>query len=787
MALHKLVNNFSGGEISPQLDARVDLQKYDTSCRKLENFRPLPWGGAGFRSGTLYIAATKTTAATRLLVFQFSTTVSYVIEIGNLYFRFYKDGARIETAPNVPYELTGGFLSSQVFEIQAREINDVVYLVHPNVPVQKLTRVTDTNWTLSFITWTYPALLDENVTATTLQVAATTGSGIAITASAATFTNLNAGSYYEIRHLRPSAKVELDISITGGTATSSNLKVKGGWTMVTTERWYGKLDIERSTDGGTVWTKVRTFASASDFNANDSGLEETDVLLRMVYAATGDPYATPPWVGTPPTTYVKARAVMAVGDVYIAGLGILATYISPTSGTFNILKPLESTAATSVWSESAWSDRRGYPRTLGFFEQRMLFAGTSQKPNTIWGSVTADFENFQFGDTDDMAFAYQFAATEQNPIQWLAPQTYINAGTSGGEFAVRSGNTDEPLTPSNVVVRGQSNYGSEFLAAIQIDSSIIFLQRQGKRIREVRERSQYVNTQENIGADLTLMAEHIMSAGIVQMDFARLPDPALFAVMGNGRLAVMTYNRDQNINAWSQYSTAGNFKSVACVYGTSSDVVYVIVERTIGGVTVQYVEVFTAPDQGLVAQNVYMDSAVAYDGVPTTTITGLSHLEGEMVAVLADGAVVGNAITGESVLTVTGGQITLPIASSTVRVGLPYIGVLKPMKLDLQMANGTSQGRKRRITELTIRFKDTLGGWVGNGNNQLPQFGQFAQEIPFRSTENGMDSAPPLFTGDIPVDWAIGPDGSGDIWISQQQPLPMTVLGLFAKTDFFGD
>lgn len=781
MAAHKLLNNFTGGEISPQLDARIDLQKYDSSCRKMENFRPLPWGGASFRAGTLYIAPTKTTGATRLLVFQFSTTVSYVIEIGNLYFRFYKNGARIETAPGVAYELTGGFLSSQVFEIQAREINDVVYLVHPNVPVQKLTRVSDTNWVLSFVTWTYPALLDENVTlANTLTVAATTGIGVAITASVPTFTTLNVGSYYEIRHLRAAAKVELDISITGGTATSGNLKVKGAWTMVTTERWYGKLDIERSTDGGTVWTKIRTFTSAADRNVNASGLEESDVLLRMTYAATGDPYATPPWVGTPPTTYVKARAALEVGDVYIAGLGIFASYTNSTTGTFNILNPLESTAATSVWSESAWSDRRGYPRTLGFFEQRMLFAGTSQKPNTIWGSVTADFENFQFGDTDDMAFAYQFAATEQNPIQWLSPQTYINAGSSGGEFAVRSGNTDEPLTPSNVVVRGQSNYGSEYLAAIQIDSSIIFLQRQGKRIREVRERSPYVNTQENIGADLTLMAEHIMSAGIVQMDFARLPDPALFAVMGNGRLAVMTYNRDQNINAWSQYSTDGSFKSVACVYGTSSDVVYAIVQRDVNGSTVQYVEVFTAPDQGLVQDNVYMDAAVTYSGAPTTTIS-CAHLDTKAVACLADGAVVAG-------LVVTGGIITLPNAASVIRVGLAYTGVLKPMKLDMQMANGTSQGRKRRITELTLRFKDSLGGiWVGNGNNQLPQFGQFAQEIPFRSTQDNMDSAPPLFTGDIPVDWAIGPDGNGDIWVSQQQPLPMTVIGLFAKMDVFGE
>lgn len=726
---------------------------------------------------------------TRLIPFAFSTTTVYALEMSPGFFRFYKDGARIETSPGVAYEIANDFAESELFQVQTRGINDVLYLVHPNHPPRKLSRISDTNWTSVNVSWKYPALLDENADTTkTFAAAATTGVGVALTSNFNFFTAASPGVYLEIRHLRSATKVELDISVAAGVSHSSSLKVKGDWQLVTTERWNGTLDLERSTDGGTTWEIVRTYVSASSRNVNQAGTQETEALFRLTYTAAGDPYATPPWVGTPPTTYVKALATFEVADAYIAGLVIVATYIDATHATCNIVNDLESTAATSIWSEGAWSTPRGYPRAIGLCEQRLFLAGTTHKPNTLWGSVSGDFENFTYGTLDDAAVAYQFADTEQNPIQWLSSLLRLHAGTSGSEYIVASGNTDEPLSPNNVTVRRQSSYGCEFLPALTIDNGILFIQRQGRRIREMRELSLYANPSDFVAPDLTLMVEHITSAGIVQMDYARIPDPQVYCVMGNGQLAVMTYNREQNIQAWTRYLTDGKYESVACLYGSPSDVTYVIVNRRINGVTKRYVEVFTAEttDKTL---GVFMDAAVAVTGSNLTTITGLSHIEGKVVAVVADGNAVGNAITGVDALTVSGGQITLPYAATVVRVGLPYLGNLRPMKIDTTLGNGTSQGRRRRISEVCFRFKDTLGGVWGNtftGINN-PALGRFSAEIPFRSTDNNMDSSPPMFTGDVIVPSEFGNDLDGNLQVFQTQPFPMTILGIFAKMEFFGE
>lgn len=779
MALRAL-NQFTAGELSPLLDARVDLDKYAAGCQFLENFRVMPWGGVTYRSGTLFIAATKyPDQPSRLIPFNFSTSLSYVLELGGGYIRFYRDGAQVQTSPGVAYEIINDFDVTELQEVQYRQINDVIYMVHMNHPVRKITRVTETNWTTENVIWTYPALLDENTSSTTLAAAAVTGAGVALVASADTFTAASVGGYYEIRHRRPSTKLEQDIS--GATATSAAIAVQGGWTFVTTERWYGRIDIERSADGVTGWEKIRTYTGASDFNANGSGLEATSVFLRIVWTSSGDPYGTPPWVGTPPTDYVKARATIYTQDTIVAGLVIISGFTDAQNATCVIVNTLESTAATDIWSEGAWSTRRGYPRTLGLFEQRMFFAGTNYRPNTAWGSVVADFENFQYSDFDDGAVAYQFASAQQNPIQWLVSLLRLHAGTSGGEHIIASGNLDEPLTPSNVTVRDPTAYGSEYMQAVKVDSAIIFLQRQGRRIRELRELSVYANPSDYAAADLTLLAEHITSAGIAQIDYARIPDPTLYAVMGNGAMAVMAYNKEQNINAWSRYTTKGNFESVAVVYGSPADVAYVIVNRTIGGVTARYVEVFTAEIPELTSDFVYLDAAVV--NVPGgTVITGLSHLNGETVSVVAgpDGHFVSDS------LIVSSGSVRLPQAETFVRVGLPYRGTVTPMKIDLQLGDGSSQGRMKRISKMCFRFKTTRGGSWGNAATSLSALGRWNVEIPFRDTQDVMDQAPPLFTGDkiLPSESTNGT--VTDISVYQEQPLPMTILGLFATIDFVG-
>jgi hypothetical protein len=772
MAAHKFYNNFTAGEWTPLLDGRSDLEKYDAACRTLENFRVLPYGGVRFRAGTRYVATAKdgATRKTRLVPFQFSVSTRFVLQFGHQSLRFLSNGVQVMSGGS-PYEVTTPYDEADLFGIQVKQINDVMYLVHPSYAPRKLSRLADTNWTLVEVAWAWPALMEENTTDTTLTVSnADVGSGRTMTASAPLFVASHVGAYWELRHLREASSVVLNIAGSSGTVTSSVLTVKGDWTVTTSNYWYGTLEVQRSEDNGSTWETVRMFKGSSDRNVSASGSQVKEAQLRLRYAATGDPFGSGVWQGTAPTNYVRAKATLESQEAYVAGLVKVTGYTSPTVVTVDVVDALAATTATKVWSEGAWSPKRGYPRAIGLFEQRLYFGGTASNPIRFWGSHVGDFENFEYGDTDDAAVAFDMASTESNAIQWMEALEVIQVGTSGGEFVASSGNRDEPVTPSNVAVRGQSAYGADYLQAITINDVVLFVQRQGRRVREMSyniERDRYV------APDLTLLAEHVTAAGIVQLAFTRQPDPLLLVVTADGALAVLTYNREQNITAWTRWTTNGAIESVASLYGTPEDEVWLVVRRTINGATVRFIERM-AVETDVKADAVHLDASVT-GTTAGANITGLAHLNGATVRAVVNGAVAGD-------YTVVGGAITVSGVTTFGKfvVGLPYVGTIKPMKLDIGLSNGPSQGRKRRILEVAIRFNASLGARYGRDAASL-------DAVEFRAPENPGDASPPLFTGDKIVSWPPGYDRSADIIISQQDPLPCTVLGLAVKWDVFGD
>jgi hypothetical protein len=472
---------------------------------------------------------------------------------------------------------------------------------------------------------------------------------------------------------------------------------------------------------------------------------------------------------------VKAQTKLESSQVFVTGLVKVTGYTSGMVLSATVVgSNLPAVTATTYWSEGAWSPYRGYPRAIGLYEQRVLYAGTTYQPNTVWGSVTADFENIEYNDTDDAALAFQMADAEQNPVQWLAPLQRIHVGTTAAEHVMQSGNTDEPLTPANVTVRTQTSYGSEPIPSLRVDNGIIFVQRQGRRIRELREASAYANPGDQVDPDLTLLAEHITEGGISQMDYARLPDPLVFTIRADGVMPVMTYNREQNITAWARYTTQGNFESVACIYGTPSDEVWVVVKRTINGNTVRFIEVFE-PEKADKTNGVYLDACLKRDsGGPTTGVT-VAHLPLTTANVVADGILYPNLTSDVS------GNFFLPSGTATIwRIGLPYNGTLQPMKVDMVLANGTSQGKPRRASEVTVRFRSTLGVKYGYTTDDLMDFD-------FRSLTGLMDTTPDLFTGDKQVAWPGINDTDASIIIRQDAPFPATILGIFPKLEVFGD
>jgi len=411
---------------------------------------------------------------------------------------------------------------------------------------------------------------------------------------------------------------------------------------------------------------------------------------------------------------------------------------------------------TFTWAgTSPWDATNGYPRTVSFYEQRLFFAGTSANPQTIWGSQTADYENFDQGTgLDDQSMEYAIATNRVNVIRWLQPSRDFIVGTGGGEFKIGRP-SGEPLTPSNIMITQQTTYGSWTTPPIQVGSSILFVQRARRKLREFGYNFQ---NDAYIAPDMTLLSEHITEGYLQDAEYQQEPDSIVWACTADGKLLSMTYERPEDVVAWSRHSIGGadsKVESVTVITTATSDQVWLLISRTIGGVTKKYVE--------------YLDPEINVDSGLTgtvsgasATISGLSHLEGETVKVVVNGAVFPDQV-------VNGGAVTPSIPDSwgnvNVEVGLSYTSTLKTMRAEVGSQAGKAQGRKKRWNEVQVRLLNSTGVTI-NGDS-----------MSFRTSADAMDEGLGLFSGDVKVT-NLGWDRDGYIEVKQEQPLPMTILGI---------
>lgn len=763
MPVSKLINSFNSGEWSPLAWSRSDLEKYASGCKHLRNFIILPYGGVMRRPGTEYLGGAKLSdRRCRLAGFNFSTTTNFILEFGHEYLRFWSNGLAVETSPGVPLELDTPYAEGDLRELQYVQVNDLMYLVHPNHAPMKLSRLADTNWTFEAVAWDWPAFLDENIEATTVTPSGTTGS-ITLTASASLFESTHVGAYFSIAHRRDTAYVERVLSASGD---SSGLDVLGDWELTTYGFWDGRLKVQRSYDGGSTWETIRTFesATAGERNVSDIGNEERPAKLRLSYAADAAGSSNP-------------NARLEAGDNRIYGVVKITGYTSATSVTATVVKALQATTATKIWAEGAFSDKRGYPRTVCLHEQRLIFGGTRHRALSVWGSVVDDFENFRYTVNDDGAFSFSLSANESNPINWMVSQGKLLIGTAGNEWTLGASDDGQALGPNNVQAQFQSSYGSKYLQARIVNEVVIFAQRQGRKFREL---TYSFEKDGMVAPDLTILAEHIGRGEFVETAFQQQPDAIFWSITGDGRLVGMTYEREQQVVGWHSHDTQGEFESVATVYGgAGGDEVWFAVRRMVDGVAVRYIERLR-PDFRTTLEDEdkenwwYLDCArqtVADEA--EESVGELNHLEGLLVSILADGAVQPDRI-------VTDGVVNLQMAARKVLAGLPYVSLLQPLSLDMMLQDGTAQGRRARVHRIIARMYKSLGGEYSTDGT--------AWDIIFaRSAADVMDSSPPAYTGDKEVYTGAGWSDTADLLLRQNDPLPLCVLALIPKWDVAGE
>lgn len=511
-----------------------------------------------------------------------------------------------------------------------------------------------------------------------------------------------------------------------------------------------------------MYKYVVTAVSANGLEESVASAETAVTSTKLGTALGSSPYIYPEiYVSWPVVEGAERYNVYKLGSGLFGYVGSSDT----TSFTDRNLKPDETD--TPPQPRNPFDGAGNYPSCVTFYEQRRVFANSAGRPQTIWGTASGAYRNMNVSTPtkDDDAFEVTIAARQVHAIRHLVPLNVLIALTAGGEFVIDAGSKADAIGPGSIRIKPQGYRGAADVPPLVIGNTVLFVQEKGAIVRDL---GYAYESDSYTGNDLSILANHLfVGRRIVDWGYAQAPYSLVWALRDDGELLCLTYEREQQVWAWSRHDTAGGaFESVAVVSEGNEDAVYFIVRRTIAGATKRYVERLHSRLFSDVRECFFVDCGLSYDGAATKTLSGMDHLEGQMVAILADG----NVFPQQAV---SGGAVTLPHAVSKAHVGLPITAELHT--LDPELSNGTIQGKRKRVVAVTARVEASRGLWAG------PTAADLKEVKPEGLTVYG--GPIPLKTGDariiIPASW----NERGSVFIRQTDPLPLTVLALIPELD----
>jgi hypothetical protein len=740
-----------------------------------------------------------------------SSTIYYCISPNNSG-TFAVDLAAGDWIAQTIYEVPTPYDESDLQYLKFTQSADVLFVDHPDYSPRQLNRLGNANWTLTLYDFKGgPFQLPNTDESIQVQASATTGLGVSLTASAVTWITSheyhvgdyvydsvggghltyqcitahvsgatlagdsanwvakslqlfylthgpnaatgNTGALWNLRHYVP-----------GHDATTSLEEVScgGTWRILTRGTWTGTFAVEKSTDGGLTWTNLRTFSGAGDININTYGTEDMS-------------NNAPPFLMRVNVTAGSLSFDLTTDPFYQIGILKITSYVLPTQVVGDVVRPIASTDATLDWAEGAWSDYRGWPSVVEFNPQdRLMHANNYNQPMTCWMTKTGNYYDFSVSDpiVDDDGISVNLPSREVNGINNMVPLISLLVLTSSSEWSL--GDPGTPITPTTVSQRVNGYEGSNGIDCAVIGNRAIYVQFQGALVCDLAYELYLYRFE---GSDLSILARHLFAGySIVGMDYEKYPGKIVWCVRSDGKLLAMTYMREQELLAWSWCDTGpdgeDSFESVSVVPADGYEEVWVTVNR--GGQ--RYMERMdhrmksTAPEDQF-----FVDWGVTYDGAPATTITGLPYPDGTEVAVLADGNVIANY---DNPMTVTSGEITLDVAASKVHIGLPYLADVETLNIDVPMKEGSSQGKRVKVSLSCISVVNTRGGSIG------PDFSTLKQIM--GAPRSNYTTALALYTGDLKETLGGGYEEGGRVCIRQADPLPFTITRLVPQTTIGG-
>lgn len=659
------------------------------------------------------------------------------------------------------YEVVNGYSVDDLFDIHYEQSADVLTLVHPNYPPSELRRMSATAW--SFV----PIQFGQQVAPP---------AGVAVTASP--------GFLAQIASVAGAPSTFTTVSnhtlALGDGVYATNLIIGGN----TVSDFFLVAMVPLDGTGKPIPNELQLMDYSGNMVTATLGtgptLQYGDKIFNITnyYVVTA---LSPNGVNQSPISMeVSALNNLNVSGSYnkiswsaVSGAGPYYVY-KKKNGLYGFIGQTDETtfsdnniapdfSITPPTFEPVFKSAGEYPSAVSYFDQRRCFAGTLDEPQNAWMSRAGTESDFSYSLPVTAAdrVAFRVAAREASTVRHIIPLTQLILLTSSAELVVFGANSDV-ITPSNVGVRPQSYIGASNVQPSVINNSLVYCAARGGHVREM---GYQWSANGFVTGDLSLRAAHLFdNLSVVDQCFAKCPRPIVWFVSSNGKLLGMTYVPEEQIGAWHEHTTDGFFESITAVAEGNEDRLYAVIRRTINGNTVRYVERMGTRiiDENDPSTWCFVDAGSTYNGAPTTTVSGLTWLEGETVSILADGSVHPRKV-------VTGGSITLDRAASVVQVGLPYNYDLQTLPLTLQI-DGFGQGRQKNINRVWVRVWKSSGVFAGPDADHLTEYKQ--------RTDEAYGTPPKLKSDELEIVISPSWQASGQIVVHGQDPLPLSVVGI---------
>ena len=734
--IRQVYTNFSAGEINNLLNARTDAKAYFEGGKQVRNWYLLDEGGVMRRPATEYMATMP--GECRIIPFVFSNDEVALFVLSNNRLDVYSNTGSVIQA-NITSNCN--WTTAQLFELNYAQFGDTVFLTHRDNNPRKITRTSATTFTVA----AYEFELDEDVVVS--------------------------GAY-------------------------------------------------------------KTHAPFYKY-------EDASVTLTLSTAATGAGRTITASTGIFSNDYVNHYLKIDGSQVLITG------YTSSTEVTATVIETVSGGIGPhNDWEEELFSVPRGYPQAVSFHDNRLWFGGIRDNPSAVIASQIGGYFNFDVGTgLANEAINVVIASDTVNEIRHFVSSRNLQIFTDSGEYYVPVSSQSAAITPTSIAFLRQTPYGCNRAAPIPFDGASLFSQKNGKSIREYvfsDIEQAYRST------SVSVLASHLIdSPKQLSMMTGNETKPEQFAFFLNsgssddGKIAVFHSIRDEKIAGWTMWETQSGDKyhSITAL----NDQLFVIVKRIVPSGTKYFLERFANDDSitldcsttttvfqkgtPLVNGASQTGNTLSVDGFTsapqiqeTFTIAGNATkyiitavtqtaagydltLDQNLAVSPADNAVItivegfvhavnsiyentdkvfavyGNGSLGEFTVD-SNNRITLtsaPFPSGT-RVGFNFTPILETMPIDKEIDTGPLTGQPRRVNKAIV---DISGGLdITMKAQDLASKELVIQQVDF--TINS-DTTPVTEKKEFNF---LGYSKSPTITISQNDPLPLKVLGIAMEIQF---